>query len=312
MGNGSTHSVRRMAVLAALCALSVCVPSTVGADPLPLTIERIHPVDDAGTTLMAGREAARVAGDPDLFKIKADLWLRNSGGSDLVVASVTTSYPGSAVSSYSFPHLTDETIPAGDVGRVRVFDGLDRQLPLPLPPTLKVKVAFVGTSETFEASWPLALYENATPSGSHLFAMAAADLPAGQYWAYGTRHIDNADAGKPSTVRDRYAYDLVVRRWDGCELERTRHGRERRSAARDQQLGLPGFRAADLRGRGRHRARLHPRHRRERAAESWAGTRTTSGSSTATRSCATPTSRTGASPRRFVLSTTASSTTWRR
>jgi hypothetical protein len=45
----------------------------------------------------------------DDVKIKADLWLRNSGGSDLEVASVTTSYPGSAISSYSFPHLTDET-----------------------------------------------------------------------------------------------------------------------------------------------------------------------------------------------------------
>jgi hypothetical protein len=101
-----------MVLLATLCALATCVPATVGAGPLPLTVERIHPVDDAGTTVMAGREAARVPGDPDLFKIKADLWLRNSGGADLEVASVTTSYPGSAVSSYSFPHLTDETTPA--------------------------------------------------------------------------------------------------------------------------------------------------------------------------------------------------------
>ncbi len=215
MGPGSTHSGRPMVLLAALCALATCVPPTVDAGPLPITIERIHPVDDAGTTLMAGREAARVPGDPDRFKIKADVWLRNSGGSDLEVASVTTSYPGSAVSAYSFPHLTEEILPAGDVGRVRVFDGIDRQLPLPLPPTLKVKVSFVGTSETFELSMPLALYENATPSGSHLFPMSAADLPAGQYWAYGTRHIDDAEGGKPSTVRDRYAYDFVVRRWDG-------------------------------------------------------------------------------------------------
>jgi hypothetical protein len=39
-----------------------------------------------------GREAACVPGDPDLFKVKADLWLRNSGGADLEVASVTNSY----------------------------------------------------------------------------------------------------------------------------------------------------------------------------------------------------------------------------
>ena len=92
MGPGSTHSGRPMVLLATLCALATCVPATAGAGPLPLTIGRIHPVDDAGTTVRAGREAARVPGDPDLFKVKADLWLRNSGGADLEVASVTNSY----------------------------------------------------------------------------------------------------------------------------------------------------------------------------------------------------------------------------
>jgi hypothetical protein len=205
----------RSAVLFAGLALACFVPASAGAGPLSITIERIHPLDDAGTTLMAGREAARTAGGTDRFKIKADVWLRNNGGSDLEVLGVTTSYPGSAVSSYSFPHLTPETLPAGDVGRVRVFDGLDRELSLPLPPTLKVTVSFVGTSETFEFSLPLALYQNSTPVGSFLFPMTAADLEPGEYWAYGTRHVDNAGDGKPSTVRDRYAYDLVVRRWDG-------------------------------------------------------------------------------------------------
>lgn len=204
--------VRRPATwLAVLGAFVLGGPAPAVAVPLPLSIERVHPVDDAGTTLMTGREAARVAGDPDLFKVKADVWLGNSGTSNLEVASVATSYPGSGIGPNSDPPANVQIIPAGDVGRVRVFDGITRELPVPLPPTLKVTIGFVGTSETFELSMPLAFYANATAVGSRVFPYKAEDLDPGHHWAYGNRHIDNF-----STVRDRYAYDFGVRRWDGA------------------------------------------------------------------------------------------------
>jgi hypothetical protein len=211
----STIGRRRSPWFAVLAGIALAAPMVVRAAPLPLSLVRVHPVDDPGTTLMAGREAAHAAGDPDRWKIKADVWLQNNGPDDLEVESVTTSYPGSGVAPASDPPTTVQVLVAGQEGRVRVFDGITRALPVPLPPTIHVEIGFVGTTETFEFDRALAFYENDTPLGSRLFPMAAADLAAGEAWSYGTRHIDDAGAGAPSTVRDRYAYDLDVVRWDG-------------------------------------------------------------------------------------------------
>lgn len=208
----TVRSLFRLLFARKLCntALSLGLGSMLTSCGISVGIDHIQPLDDAGVTLLVAREAARDPTEPDRFKVKADVWLSNTGTFDLTVASVTTDYPGTTIAPNSDPPTPGQTIPVGSVGRVRVFDGITRELTLPAPPDLHVTVGFVGTNATFDFTVPLTVYANETAQGSYRYPMDGNDLRADEYWVYDNRHIDNF-----STVRDRYAYDVGVRRWNG-------------------------------------------------------------------------------------------------
>lgn len=203
----TTLSCRAIAAVLLTLAMLVLPAS---ASHLMLSLNQAQPLDEEGAVFLAAREAAHNAGDPDRFKIKGDLWIDNNGMNNLEMTDVTISYPGSGLPSVTQPPVKDPALPAGGTGRMVVFDGLNVELPVPLPPVISFSVAFDGTSETFEVNFPLDFYVNDTPAGSHIFPMATADLAPGQYWRYWNRHVDQG-----STGRDRYAYDFDVVQWHG-------------------------------------------------------------------------------------------------
>lgn len=223
-------------------------------DTLRIRLVRAEPV--IAGALHVGIEANQQAEGADRFKVKADLFLQleakgTTRAPDLVATAVTTSYPGSSIPPATESPITssgEQRLTAAEVGRVRAFDGIRRELAAAsVPGSIAIDLTFTeagtSTQHTVNLAYPLAVYRNDTPAGGRVFPMLQSDLPDGQYWAYGTRHIDDADTGslQPSTVRDRYAYDFSVVRWDPV----TRSWSTRGPANEDLSIGHPVYAVGD-------------------------------------------------------------------
>ncbi len=187
-------------------ALALLGMAPAAAQNLQLTLAKATP-EDSGV-LKAAREAARQEGGTDLFKIKADFWIENNGPSTLAIDTVTIAYPGTSIPSVTSPPVTPVLISPSWPGIVPIEDGIDRQLPLPLPPTVDFTIAFVGTQQTFQFSFPLAIGTSDTPSKARPFPLGY--LGPEKAWAYYERHVSVGH-----TQGARYAYDLVATRWNG-------------------------------------------------------------------------------------------------
>ena len=229
MHSALVSRVRARRVLTILCFALVAlfwgvlaVPAI--AVPSRISFSRITPID--GTTLLVARTAADNPLDPPTFQLKADIYINNAGGSDQEVASVEFSYPGSGISdrTYTPMSFTDGVgsnfvMPAGDEGRVPVYDGLGRDLPTPLPSTVRIEVLFDGDPDPLVLQFSLAFRDNPIPLGAYFFPARASDLDAGQFWIFRTRHTVDAGGGggtlNPSTRSQRYGLDMGVARWNG-------------------------------------------------------------------------------------------------
>lgn len=261
MHSALVSRVRARRVLTILCFALVAlfwgvlaVPAI--AVPSGISFSRITPID--GTTLLVARTAADNPLDPPTFQLKADIYINNAGGSDQEVASVEFSYPGSGISdrTYTPMSFTDGVgsnfvMPAGDEGRVPVYDGLGRDLPTPLPSTVRIEVLFDGDPDPLVLQFSLAFRDNPIPLGAYFFPARAADLDAGQFWIFRTRHTVDAGGGggtlNPSTRSQRYGLDMGVARY-GFRLHQVdsyldggsvRLRRDLRETARPAFYGLP-------------------------------------------------------------------------
>jgi murein DD-endopeptidase MepM/ murein hydrolase activator NlpD len=217
--------------LAALLVISLAVIGPRGgyvvhAVPTGITFASISPIVN-GSLLVALTAADNPLHSPT-FQLKADIRLDNSAGIDRTVTLVTISYPGSGLSSFtytpmSFPAAPDPpamfVIPAGNQGKVPVYDGLNRDLPLPLPSTVRIRIYLNNDRIPLQLDYGLALRTNATSNGAYLFPARASDLEFGQYWWFPTRHVVDAGGGggslNPSTGTQRHALDLEVVKWNG-------------------------------------------------------------------------------------------------
>jgi hypothetical protein len=230
---GSRFRIRTLALLVIANPVLVLIterPAT--AVPPGITFSRITPVD--GTTLLVSRTAANNPLDPPTFQLKADLFLNNSSGTDREVTNIKFSYPGSSIASRTYnpkafvdddddpdtPNIAQNFVMAAAMeGRVPIHDGLDRDLPTPLPATVKIEVFLDADAVPLVLNFGLAFRENAVPPGAHFFPAKADDLDPGEYWFFGTRHVVDSGGGiggviNPSTGSQRYAIDMGVAAWD--------------------------------------------------------------------------------------------------
>ena len=199
--------------------------TTALAVPAGISLSVVTPTD--GNSLLLSRTAAGNPLDPPTFQLKADAYISNSSGTDESITFVTFSYPGSGIPDRTYtPQAFDSdgvaslfSIPASDTGRVPIYDGLGRDLPLPLPSTVHIEITFGFDPDPLELDYDLALRDNDLPLGAYFFPAKASDLPDGQYWSFGTRHVVDSGGGggtlNPSTRSQRYALDLGVSRWNG-------------------------------------------------------------------------------------------------
>ncbi len=140
----------------------------------------------------------------------------------------------------------------GEEGRVPVYDGLNRDLPLPLPPAVRIEVFFDSDPVPAQLDFGLAIRDNAVPNGAHFFPAKASDLDPGESWFFRTRHTVDAGGGggqlNPSTGSQRYALDM-----DDRPVERIGVEHDQAEHDRGLQLRLLGIRNAHVRhGRRDH------------------------------------------------------------
>jgi|GEM_PF-770166 len=224
--------------IAAILALAIVVLISASARPASavptgITFSRITPID--GNTLLVSRTAANNPLDPPTFQLKADLFLNNSSATDREVTSVTFTYPGSAISPRTYtpkifvdddndgqtPNVAQNwVIEAFSEDRVAIHDGLDRDLPTPLPAEVEIQVFLDNDPVPLELNFDLAFRENDVPLNAYFFPAKASDLEPGEYWVWGTRHSVDSGGGvngiiNPSTGSQRYALDVAVAAWDG-------------------------------------------------------------------------------------------------
>ncbi len=206
---------------------------SAGAVPAGITFSRIVPVD--GNTLLVARTAANNPLDPPTFQLKADVYLNNANLVDSEITGVTFRYPGSSIASRSYtpPRFVDDdddpmtpnvienwVIRAGKEDLVVIHDGLDRDLPLPLPSTVEIDVFVDNDPTPLMLSFDLAFRENAVPLGAHFFPAKAEDLGSGEFWFWSTRHVVDTGGGvmgkiNPAGASQKYAIDMGVAAWDG-------------------------------------------------------------------------------------------------
>lgn len=250
---------RALAVLLLALLGLVLIPPPVGAVPSGISFAAITPAD--GSTLFVARTAADNPLDPPTFQLKADVYLSNSSTSNETVTSAKFSYPGSGIPDRTYtPQSFDSmgnpslfTIPASDTGRVPIYDGLDRDLSLPLPSTVRIEITFGFDPDPLVLEFDLAVRDNTTTLGAYFFPGKASDLPSGQYWIWRTRHTVDAGGGggtlNPSTRGQRYGYDFGVARWSGSTWVEVKDGAPGTLADRENDdyliWGLPLYAAAD-------------------------------------------------------------------
>lgn len=213
------------ALIVSLAPVFVSLHTPLEAVPAGITFSSITPI--AGGDLLVARTAANNPLDPPTFQLKADISLNNMSATNRSVTSVTISYPGSALTPFTYTPLTFPAnmpaapfnIVAGTVSVVPVYDGLDRDLGLPLPENVRIEVYVDFDPTPLELNYGLAIRDNPVPNGAYFFPGQASDLAAGQYWAFGTRHVVDSGGGggilNPSGGTQRYAIDMDVVQWNG-------------------------------------------------------------------------------------------------
>lgn len=213
----------------AIMGISCIFSSVANAIPPGISVVpgSVTPVD--GNTMVVARTAANNPLAPPTFQLKADVVIANSGSNPQQVASIIVSYPGSAIPPNTYGPLdcTNATCTAYMIGggtsrTIPVFDGLNRDLPTPLPASVQINILFANDFSQIPLSLPLfnlAFHNNSVPLGAYFFPAKDEDLPAGQFWTWNTRHVvDDGNGGgfiNPTAGSQRYAYDLNVSRWTG-------------------------------------------------------------------------------------------------
>ena len=224
------------------------------AVPGGISFNSITPI--SGGNILVARTAANNPLNPPTFQLKADIWLNNNSATNRSVTQVTVSYPGSGVSAFiyqplSFPDTgaTPFVIVANTVSRVPVYDGLQRDLAAPPPMNVRFEILFDSDPVPLELNFGLALHTNDVPNGAYLFPAKASDLESGQYWAYGTRHVEDSGGGggtlNPSGGTQRYALDMDVVRWTGSGWTSLKDGTTGDTNDDYLGFGMPMYAMAD-------------------------------------------------------------------
>ena len=103
--------------------------------------------------------------------------------------------------------------------------------------------AWSSTRQTLFVNRALAEHRNPVAGGGYLFPGKRADLPDGWYWTDGQSHVTGSNHRSSSSQR--FAYDFVVRRWDGKQWTSRKAGASGNRNENSLIWGLPVYAMAD-------------------------------------------------------------------
>jgi hypothetical protein len=164
---------------------------------------------------------ARFAGATAQVKIVLGCLIRNNESSNLALANVTFTFPGSSVPA---KHMQGETLVTPPIapgasawwsnGVVTLSDTqtVDNALYLnaPAPPKVQVTLSFTGYRDPITITRDLAPHKCPAPGGGWLFPFSASDLRIGEYFSASARHWANGGG----QGRQIFAHDIGCTGWD--------------------------------------------------------------------------------------------------
>ncbi|HVK29257.1 MAG TPA: peptidoglycan DD-metalloendopeptidase family protein [Nocardioides sp.] len=214
--------------LAVGLALAIGLPLAVLASAPPAqavasgaTISRVQPLNPAvANQLFVERVAPTTASASATWRVNVDMLVKAPAGHSLTITSITTSYPGSSLASSTAAVKipTSGYIPAGATRLVVVPEA--RRFAFPVAPSIQFKINFSGYDSLTLSSRTLKEYVNKTPSGGYRFPASAV---SGGYWGnlIGHEHGSGHDTHHRTVQNQRFAYDLVIDKWDPAKSKWT-------------------------------------------------------------------------------------------
>ena len=229
--------MHRVAVAAVACAAIAALPTSAAAraDADPLSVTGVEPL--IGGKVVVERVAAGDAGQDERWRVNLDVWVKNSGAGTATLKRIVVAYPGAPVTVTETNYGL--TIAAGKSAKIQVPE--NRVLPFPVAPSISVRLEF--DRQTLFVNRSLAEHRNPVAGGAYLFPGKRADLPDGWYWTDGQSHV--AGSNHRSSSSQRFAYDFVVRRWDGKQWTSRKAGATGNRNENSLIWGLPVYAMAD-------------------------------------------------------------------
>jgi hypothetical protein len=219
---------------------AVTAPASLSAQSNPLSVSRVEPLD--GTKIAVERVAASSSGAAQHWRLNLDVGVMNSGRRPFRLVEAQVCYPGAPVTCRT--KTEPQRIVEGGKS-IWVQAPEDRDLPFPVPLAVRVILKFVAVGAPGEAALivneSLSEWRNRVPGG-YLFPGKRTDLADGLYWTDGQNHVFGSDHRNSDSQR--FAYDLVVRRWDGSEWTRWK-GTSDKANSDSLVWGMPVYAMAD-------------------------------------------------------------------
>ena len=229
--------MHRAAVAAVACAAIAILPASAAAhaDADPLSVTAVEPL--VGGKVVVERVAAGDAGQDERWRLNLDVWVRNSGTATAKLSRIVVGYPGAPVTTTETNYGL--TIAPGKSAKIQIPE--NRVLPFPVAPSISVRLEFDG--QTLFVNRSLAEHRNPVAGGAYLFPGKRADLPDGWYWTDGQSHVTGSNHRSSSSQR--FAYDFVVRRWNGTQWTSRKAGASGNRNENSLIWGLPVYAMAD-------------------------------------------------------------------
>ncbi len=229
--------MHRAALAAVACVAIAAVPTSAAAhtDADPLAVTAVEPL--VGGKVVVERVAAGDAGQDERWRVNLDVWVRNSGTATAKLTRIVVGYPGAPVTVTETGYGL--TIAPGKSAKIQVPES--RVLPFPVAPSISVRLEF--DRQTLFVNRALAEHRNPVAGGGYLFPGKRADLPDGWYWTDGQSHV--AGSNHRSSSSQRFAYDFVVRRWNGKQWTSRKAGASGNRNENSLIWGLPVHAMAD-------------------------------------------------------------------
>ena len=201
-----------------------------GHAPPPVTLKASPVENHVAVYAPMAPETAGTADKPK-SQLNLDLYLTNIGPSNVTLSEFLMAFvppPLVLLANTTVDQLVEKDLLFGSPtiapGQTRKLILPASQLPYPAPKAIFISLSFAGYSGALKTTLPFGPHVNCAPGRAYRFPLRTSDLAAGEYWSGG---IPRLVSGKPSHHRDlasqRFAYDLVVRKWDPDEerLRRT-------------------------------------------------------------------------------------------